>query len=199
MKRILIIPIIVLCGVLILAVLSFYDANNKFDQTNLSYYGINGKEFYPKINATGLDCKIEPNNNLKNGDVVSLDCCDNLTGLFRFSRDFTIEGLFSDEFDSSEFLRLISSKISNGTAYAKTDDRGIHLLVLSNDNSNYSSTIYDNLYFTDDMLYQVSDIGDRSSYSTTIVPTVILSDIRQEHLEDYLKIYLDDGYEKIGL
>ena len=46
MKRILIIPIIVLCGVLILAVLSFYDANNKFDQTNLSYYGINGKEFY---------------------------------------------------------------------------------------------------------------------------------------------------------
>lgn len=197
MKKRLILPIII-CILLLVIGKYIYDVNIRFDEIDFEYLGIDGKTFYVELDTMGLECRVEPSANIKNGDTVSLICGDSLTGLLKFNRYYQIEGLLYDVFDSDDFLRLVSSKIATSSAYAKTDDNGIHLLVLSSDENNYYSTIYDNLYYSDDVLYQITNIYDQRTYSKTILPSTTLTNIQPTDLNAYIKLVLDEGYIEIG-
>ena len=198
MKKKFILIISIACVLLLIAGIYVYDTSRRFNQINFTYYGVDGGAFYYQIDAEGLNCELKPDINLKNGDIVSLSCHDNLIGFLHHDRDFPIDGLFSVCFDTADFQKLISPLTFNGQAYAKTDDKGIHLLILFEDNGTYSSVIYDNLYYQDDTLYQVDDISDQASYSTSIAPSSTLANIDQDDLDAYIKLYFDKGYIKIA-
>ena len=88
-----------------------------------------------------------------------------------------VDGLSYDDVSTSIFARLIASKVMTNIAKAKVDESGIYLLVIIAEKDSYSVYAYDDLFYFDEVLYQVADINDESTYDTVISSSYCIKDI----------------------
>lgn len=193
MKKTLLLMTILLTFTVGIYIFNVYD---RFNETNLDYYGINNKHFSYHIDSN-LICTIEPNKGIANGDKVTLRCQDD-TGLLSLNRDYLVDGLLYDDVTNNNFVTSISPITYPNIAYARVNDNGINLLVIKKDGDDYSSYTFENLYYFDDVLYQIENITFKDSYRTRVSPSTTLTGIQAEYLEEYIDLYINTGYQLIN-
>lgn len=194
MKKAFVFGIVVLGTFILAASIYALGITDSFRKTNVEYYGVEGETFFYDIEENGLSCRLDYSESIKNGDTATLYCEDK-TGLVNMERSFYIEGLLSYDTTSDIFYKLVTSKFWPNTAYVKSDDKGIHLLVISEDGESYSSYAYDNLFYSNDVIYQVDNISDRESYDTILSVSYYATNILAEYLDEYIELYQAQGYE----
>ena len=88
-----------------------------------------------------------------------------------------VDGLSYDDVSTSIFARLAALKVVTNIAKAKVDESGIHLLVIIAEKDSYSIYAYDDLFYFDEVLYQVAVINDESTYDAVISSFYCIKDI----------------------
>ena len=88
-----------------------------------------------------------------------------------------VDGLSYDDISTSIFARLIALKVMTNIAKAKVDESGIHLLAIIAEKDSYSVYAYYDLFYFDEVLYQVANINDESTYDTVISSSYCIKDI----------------------